>query len=73
MVSQVQAQDIANLPITSSAGRNFPALYSIVPGFSFIGEGNSSDGGNPQRTMSGFVNGTSRQNSLVRIDGVSNT
>lgn len=73
VVSQIQATQIANLPITSSAGRNYQALYKIVPGFSLVGEGNSSDGGNPQRSMSGFVNGTSRQNNLTRIDGASNT
>lgn len=71
--SRISTQELNSLPITSSAGRNYQALYKIVPGFSIVGEGNSSDGGNPQRSMSGFVNGTSRQNSLTRIDGASNT
>ncbi len=71
--SRIGSNEIANLPITSSAGRNFQSLYKLVPGFSLITEGNSSDGGNPQRSMSGFVNGTSRQNNLTRIDGASNT
>ncbi|MBV9401897.1 MAG: carboxypeptidase regulatory-like domain-containing protein [Bryobacterales bacterium] len=69
----LERAQIANLPITSSAGRNFQALYKLVPGFSLVTESNSSDGGNPQRSMAGFVNGTSRQNSLTRIDGTSNT
>src|SRR5262252_6878817 len=51
--TQLQASQIANLPITSSAGRNFQALYRIIPGFSQVTEGFTSDGGNPQRSMSG--------------------
>jgi hypothetical protein len=62
-----------NLPITSSAGRNFQALYKLVPGFSLVTEGVSSDGGNPQRSMTGNVNGGSMHNNLTRIDGSSNT
>ncbi|HKQ74427.1 MAG TPA: TonB-dependent receptor [Blastocatellia bacterium] len=70
--TQLQASQIANLPITSSAGRNFQALYRIIPGFNQVTEGFTSDGGNPQRSIGGNVNGTSRQNNLVRIDGASN-
>ncbi len=69
----IKASQLDSLPMTSSAGRNYQALYKIVPGFSLPTEGNSSDGGNPQRAMSGFVNGSSRQNNLTRIDGASNT
>ena len=64
---------IENLPITSSAGRNFQALYKTVPGFSVVTEGVSSDGGNPQRSMTGNVNGNSMQANLTRIDGASNS
>jgi Carboxypeptidase regulatory-like domain/TonB dependent receptor len=70
--TQLQAKEIDNLPITSSAGRNFQALYKIVPGFSAVTEGVSSDGGNPQRSMTGNVNGNSFQANLTRIDGSSN-
>jgi hypothetical protein len=70
--TQLNTQQIANLPITSSAGRNFQALYKIIPGFSAVTEGVSSDGGNPQRTMTGNVNGNSMQANLTRIDGASN-
>ena len=70
--TQLDATQIANLPITSSAGRNYQALYKIVPGFSVVTEGVSSDGGNPQRSMTGNVNGTSMQANLTRIDGASN-
>jgi len=71
--TQLEAAQLANLPITSSAGRNFQALYKLVPGFSMVTEGVSSDGGNPQRAMTGNVNGGSMQNNLTRIDGASNT
>lgn len=71
--TQLRASQIQDLPITSSAGRNFQALYKIVPGFSVVTEGQSSDGGNPQRTMGGFVNGNSQQGNSTRIDGSSNS
>ena len=45
--TQLEAIQFANLPMTSSAGRNFQALYKLVPGFSMVTEGVSSDGGNP--------------------------
>jgi len=70
--TQLQAVQITDLPITSSAGRNFQALYKIVPGFSAVTEGVSSDGGNPQRSMTGNVNGNSMQANVTRIDGASN-
>jgi len=70
--TQLQAAQISNLPITSSAGRNFQALFKFVPGFSMVTEGVSSDGGNPQRSMTGNVNGNSMQANLTRIDGASN-
>jgi hypothetical protein len=71
--TQLEAAQLANLPMTSSAGRNFQALYKLVPGFSMVTEGVSSDGGNPQRSMTGNVNGGSMQNNLTRIDGAANT
>jgi hypothetical protein len=71
--TELQNKQIQDLPITSSAGRNFQALYKVVPGFSIVTEGQSSDGGNPQRTMGGFVNGNSQQGNATRIDGASNS
>ena len=71
--TQLTSNQIASLPITSSAGRNFQALYKIIPGFSAVTEGMSSDGGNPQRTMGGYVNGNSYQGNSTRIDGSSNS
>src|SRR5712692_6470121 len=71
--TQLQANQIADLPISSAgSGRNFQGLYKIVPGFSAVTEGVSSDGGNPQRSMTGNVNGNSMQANLTRIDGASN-
>jgi len=71
--TQLQASQIADLPIASAgAGRNFQGLYKIIPGFSAVTEGVSSDGGNPQRSMTGNVNGNSMQANLTRIDGASN-
>jgi hypothetical protein len=71
--TQLEAAQIVNLPMTSSAGRNFQALFKFVPGFSMVTEGVSSDGGNPQRSMTGNVNGASMQANLTRIDGASNS
>ncbi len=71
--TQLQATQLADLPIsTAGAGRNYQGLYRIVPGFSAVTEGVSSDGGNPQRSMTGNVNGNSMQANLTRIDGASN-
>jgi hypothetical protein len=71
--TNLNAAQINNLPITSSLGRNVQVLYKLVPGFSIITEGISSDGGNPQRSMTANVNGNSTQANLTRIDGASNT
>lgn len=71
--TQLEASQLASLPMTSSAGRNVQALYKLVPGFSMVTEGVSSDGGNPQRSMTGNVNGSSMQENLTRIDGASNS
>jgi hypothetical protein len=71
--TQLQATQIAELPIaTAGTGRNYQGLYKIIPGFSAVTEGVSSDGGNPQRSMTGNVNGNSMQANLTRIDGASN-
>jgi hypothetical protein len=70
--TQLEGTQLENLPMTSSAGRNFQSLYKFVPGFSMVTEGVSSDGGNPQRSMTGNVNGNSMQANLTRIDGASN-
>jgi hypothetical protein len=73
MNTQLDSRVISDLPITGSAGRNVQALLKLVPGFSLITEGQSSDGGNPQRTMTANINGNSMQANQTRIDGASNS
>ena len=34
--TQLETIQLANLPVTSSAGRNFQALYKLIPGFSLV-------------------------------------
>jgi hypothetical protein len=70
--SELESTDIQNLPITSSEGRSFQALYKIIPGFTPPGEQNSA-AGNPQRSMTSDVNGGSMQANNTRIDGATDT
>ena len=65
-----QAQ-IAELPITSSQGRNFQSLYTLIPGATAVQEQNSI-GGNPSRALSVNVNGVSYNTNTTRIDGAVN-
>jgi len=65
---QIQQKQIANLPFTGNAGRNWQALYKIVPGFA-PPEELHSDAGNPQRALGANVNGASRSNNNTRLDG----
>jgi Carboxypeptidase regulatory-like domain/TonB dependent receptor len=68
--TDLSANEIGNLPITSSVGgRNFQSLLRVVPGFGLLTEQNSA-AGNPQRAMSTNVNGQSLQGINTRIDGV---
>jgi hypothetical protein len=71
--TQLDATELASLPVTSSAGRNYQGLYRIIPGFSLVYEGVTSDAGNPQRSMTSNVNGGSFQGNMTRIDGASNS
>ena len=71
-------RQINDLPLTGSQGRNYQSLLTIVPGASKdlgqsviqmgAGEANSA-AGNPQRSISYNVNGTSRLQNNTRIDG----
>jgi len=65
---QIQQSQITNLPFTGNAGRNFQALYKIIPGFSPPAELHS-DAGNPQRALGTNVNGSSYSNNNTRLDG----
>jgi hypothetical protein len=67
--TDLTANEIASLPITSSVGgRNFQSLLRVVPGFGNMAEQNSA-AGNPQRAMTTNVNGQSSQGINTRIDG----
>ncbi len=48
---EISTQQISQLPITSSQGRNFQTLYTLIPGAAAVQEQNSI-GGNPARAMS---------------------
>ncbi|SFS12969.1 Carboxypeptidase regulatory-like domain-containing protein [Granulicella pectinivorans] len=67
-ISQTQ---IAELPITSTQGRNYQALYTLLPGASAVGEQNST-ASNPSRAMSVNMNGVSYNTNTTRIDGAVN-
>ncbi len=70
--STLEASQLTNLPLTSSAGRSFQALYRVIPGFGVAFERNSGSG-NPQRSMTADVNGGSEQGNVTRIDGALDT
>jgi hypothetical protein len=63
---------LSELPITSSQGRNFQALYTLVPGTANVVEQNST-ASNPSRAMSLNVNGIEDMSNTTRIDGAINT
>ncbi|MBI3472477.1 MAG: carboxypeptidase regulatory-like domain-containing protein, partial [Candidatus Solibacter usitatus] len=65
---QIQTAQIVNLPFTGNAGRNWQALYKIIPGFAPPAELHS-DAGNPQRALGANVNGSSYSNNNTRLDG----
>jgi Carboxypeptidase regulatory-like domain/TonB dependent receptor len=68
-ISQTQ---IAELPISSSQGRNYQALYTLIPGAANVIEQNST-ASNPSRAMSLNVNGVEDMSNTTRIDGAVNT
>jgi len=67
-ISQTQ---FSQMPLTSSAGRNFEALYTLIPGGANVKEQNST-GSNPSRAMSVNVNGMNMNGNTTRIDGAVN-
>src|SRR6202451_2777036 len=68
----ISSSQITELPVTSSQGRNFQALYSIIPGVAAVTEQNST-ASNPSRAMSLNVNGVEDMSNTTRIDGAVNT
>jgi hypothetical protein len=69
---QISAAQIAQLPITSSQGRNYQSLYTLIPGAANVIEQNST-ASNPSRAMSLNVNGVEDMSNTTRIDGAVNT
>lgn len=68
---QISNTQIEQLPITSSAGRNFQALYTLIPGAAAVQEQNST-ASNPSRAESANFNGTEDMGNTTRIDGAVN-
>src|SRR6202167_1425239 len=69
---EITEQQIAQLPVTSSQGRNYQSLYTIIPGAAAVTEQNST-ASNPSRAMSLNVNGVEDMSNTTRIDGAVNT
>lgn len=68
---EITQTQLGQLPITSSQGRSFQALYTIIPGAANVKEQNST-ASNPSRAMSVNVNGMSYNGNTTRIDGAMN-
>ncbi|MGD0646365.1 MAG: TonB-dependent receptor [Acidobacteriaceae bacterium] len=68
---EISQEQISELPITSSQGRNFQALYTLIPGFAAVAEQNST-ASNPSRAESANVNGLTDTGVTTRIDGAIN-
>jgi Carboxypeptidase regulatory-like domain len=65
---QIHSTQITDLPLINSQGRNFQALYKILPGFTPPVEAHS-DAGNPQRSMVTQVNGMPQSSNATKLDG----
>jgi Carboxypeptidase regulatory-like domain/TonB dependent receptor len=69
--AELTQTQIGSLPLTSSAGRNFQALYTLIPGAAAVQEKNSTSA-NPSRAMGVNINGNSYNGNTTRIDGAVN-
>ncbi|MGA3011536.1 MAG: carboxypeptidase regulatory-like domain-containing protein [Terracidiphilus sp.] len=69
--SEINQTQLTQMPMTSSQGRNFESLYTLVPGGANVREQNST-GSNPSRAMSVNVNGINMNGNTTRIDGAVN-
>jgi hypothetical protein len=65
----ISQEELQEMPMTGSEGKNFQDLLRIVPGASLPAENNSA-AGNPARAMTSNVNGMSSQDNNTRIDGI---
>jgi hypothetical protein len=68
---EISETQLSALPLTSSQGRTFQALYTIIPGAAAVQEKNSTSA-NPSRALSVNVNGMSYNGNTTRIDGAMN-
>jgi hypothetical protein len=68
---EINSTQLGQLPLTGSQGRNFQALYTIIPGTTNVKEQNST-ASNPSRAMSVQVNGMNFDTNTTRIDGAMN-
>jgi hypothetical protein len=69
--SELNQSQLSEMPLTSSAGRSFEALYTLIPGGANVKEQNST-ASNPSRAMSVNVNGMNMNGNTTRIDGAVN-
>ncbi|MGP8187815.1 MAG: carboxypeptidase regulatory-like domain-containing protein [Terracidiphilus sp.] len=69
--AEISQTELGQLPMTSSAGRNFQNLYTLLPGGANVKEQNST-ASNPSRSMSVNVNGVNMNGNTTRIDGAMN-
>ena len=68
---EITETQLSALPLTSSQGRTFQALYTIIPGAAAVQEKNST-AANPSRSISANVNGMNYNGNTTRIDGAMN-
>ena len=66
--TDLTSQQVSNMPIAGSQGRNFQSLLRTIPGTGLTAETNSLSG-NPQRAINTNVNGQSNQTVNTRLDG----
>ncbi len=64
----LSAEQVTELPTTSTTGRNYQSLYKLVPGSTPPAEQNSA-ASNPQRSQAINVNGASAGANATRVDG----
>ncbi len=69
---EISQAEVENLPISSSQGRNYQSLYTLIPGAANVIEQNST-ASNPSRAESLNVNGVEDMSNTTRIDGAVNT
>lgn len=66
--NQISAQQMTDLPLINSQGRNFQEIYKVLPGFTPPVEAHS-DSGNPQRSMVTQANGMPQSSNNTKLDG----